>query len=357
MTARYVRWVHTSLSCPALALAPAGVSTKLLRSFALRVAGSYVEKGTQAMSIASFYFRVIKDEEDGLVYLSDFISCYQDLFESRDAFEQGDSVYLSVAIKDLPDEELKDLSQTLSERIFQHYFISENEYLAVLEKKKIADQRKTKEKPKKDFRKIDANRKDKVQLHLRVSDKVSDRLDMLCNKFGMNKKQLVSYLIMHQSDAGIFPAAEPEKKKAPVKQVDLSAELKKAQRILALGTFYESYKDASDYLNRIAYRVNRGEEVDQVAIREIVERYRQAESNLDALPYDSANKCMAKDVYESKMFQIIYNCMVTNPKNIIQLKDNCYNMEDVEVIDRSLSFNIYQKLNFGKEMTQDVSDQ
>lgn len=309
------------------------------------------------MSIASFYFRVIKDEEDGLVYLSDFISCYQDLFESRDAFEQGDSVYLSVAIKDLPDEELKDLSQTLSGRIFQHYFISESEYLAAQEKKEKSASRKKREKKPRNYREEDERRTDKIQISFRASSKVSDRLETLCDKFGMNKKQLLSYLIMHQSDAGIFPAAEPEKKKAPVKQVDLSAELKKAQRLLTLGTFYESYKDASDYLNRIAYRVNRGEEVDQVAIREIVERYRQAESNLDALPYDSANKCMAKDVYESKMFQIIYNCMVTNPKNIIQLKDNCYNMEDVEVIDRSLSFNIYQKLNFGKEMTQDVSDQ
>lgn len=306
------------------------------------------------MSFAEFCFKVNKDEEDGLVYLSDFVKCYQDLFENRDAFECGKNVYLSITIKDLPDRELKDLSQTLSGRIFQNYFISKTEYQDAQRKKEKSASRMCKQKKTRNYSEEDKRRTDRIQISFRVSAKVSDRLENLCFKFGMNKKQLLSYLIMHQSDAGIFP--EADKKKESVKLADLSDEMKKATRLLQIGTFFNLYKDASDYLNQIAYRVNRCEDVDQVAIREMVDRFHRAEDALDALPFDSSNKCMAKDAYESKMLHLIYNCMVTNPKNIIQLKDNHFNMENVEIMDKSVTFNLYQKINFEKEMMKNVSN-
>lgn len=293
----------------------------------------------------TFYFRVSKDNPEDILFMSDFIEIYQDVFEEKIIFEQGAFIYIKVVIKNLPDEKLEDLADTLDGDFYKLFFISEDVYNKALSKRNTSANQK-KEKKKRNYRKEDEGRTDKIQILIRVSKQVSEKLDTLCRKFGMTKKQLLSYLIMNQSETGIFAETE-NKPKRNIRLSDVDAELERSERRTGIGNFYKSFKTASDFLNTTARLVNEGRKVPLDITREIAESFMAAEIALEHLtpkaPY------AASDGYDTKMFAKIVNCAITNPKNIVQLQDNFYDMKNIAEINKRITAQLDGKFILNKK--------
>lgn len=292
-----------------------------------------------------FYFRVSKDSPEDMMYMSEFIEAYQDLFEEKIIFEQGDFIYIKIVIKKLPDEDLEDLAGVLEGKFFKLFFVSKDVYNKALNKRDKSASPK-KEKKKKDYRLVNKNRTDKIQVSIRVSEQVSEKLNILCKKFGMTKKQLLSYLIMNQSEAGIFAGTE-NKVKQNIRFSDVDAELERSERRVGIGRFYKSFKSASDFLNTTARRVNQGEKVPLDITRKIAESFVAAEIALEHLTPEAPYT--AHDGYDTKMFDKIVNCAITNPKNIVQLQDNSYDMKNVAEINKRITAQLDGKFVLNKK--------
>lgn len=293
----------------------------------------------------TFYFRVSKDSPEDILFMSDFIETYQDVFGKKIIFEQGAFIYIKIVIKDLPDEDLEDLADTLDGDFFKLFFTSGDVYNEAVNKRNaLANQKKEKEKRISSV--VEKGRKDKVRIDIKASAEVGEKLNTLCNKFGMTKKQLLSYLIMNQSETGIFAETE-NKPKRNIRLSDVDAELERAERRTSIGKFYKSFKSASDFLNTTARLVNEGRKVPLDITREIAESFMAAEIALEHLtpkaPY------AASDGYDTKMFAKIVNCAITNPKNIVQLQDNFYDMKNIAEINKRITAQLDGKFILNKK--------